>query len=171
MSHTMKKLSRLSALSMAVALVSLVAPPCASAEPFLYRYAFTAVFFDECTGEDIEVDGVFISEFIQRVSHEEGNDIIYSRQTYTVHGTGVGLTSGRRYVYNEVLIYSAQSDFESPASYVLRDEALVRTRFISQGAYPDLFAQFSLQCVETPTDLTCDVSVESECHDTGGPSH
>ena len=170
MYRTMKRLSRLSAVGLVVALLGLVSPPRASAdEPLLFRWSFTTVYFDECTGENIRVTGEFLSTYI---IHSVGHtNLIDSHQTYVVHGTGVGQTSGRMYVYDEVLIYSAESAFDSPRSYLLTDKAVFRTRFIAQGAYPDLFAKFTLECVESPTDLTCTEAVESECHEGGAPSN
>lgn len=160
MYRTTKTISMLCAFGMAGALLGLISPPHASAEVLVnQRQPFTAVLFDECTGEEIQVtaeDHVLIR---RRVA-EDGT--VYWDERINTHGTAVGLTSGREYVYNETIRFSRPAEPGPECGFAI--DFSTRVRLVAEGSYPDLFVRYSLHFEVGPTcEATFDESLESAC--------
>jgi hypothetical protein len=166
MYRMIRNFSRWCALGTAVALVAMMSPPNASAELYLQRGEFTGLLLAECTGEDIAITGVWQSVTATHTNAQDG--VSYARNNNLVHGTAVGLASGRRYVYVETAITHYEYD---PVAMLYTDQLLIRVKLVAQGSYPDLIVLTRVQVIQTPTEEIVNVTMESACRAPGGSSH
>jgi hypothetical protein len=146
----------------AVALLfGLVLATPASAEVIVNkRQAFSAVFFDDCTGEEIQVtaeDHVLIRQSVG------ADGVTYWDEFINTHGTAVGLTSGRKYVYNETIRFSRPAE-DGPECGFTTDFS-TRIRFVSEGSEANFFAKYSFHLEVNPNcEVTFRETFEPDCH-------
>jgi len=161
MHHQAKRKSQLCAFSVAAALLSsLVLPTTASTEVVVNkRQPFSAIFFDDCAGEEIQViaeDHVLIH---QRVG-EDG--VTYWDEHINTHGTAVGLTSSRKYVYNETIRFSRPAEPGLACGFTA--DFSTRVRFVSEGSEANLFVRYSFHLEVSPDcEVTFSETFEPDC--------
>ena len=121
-------------------------------------YSFSFPFFNECTGEIVQFEGVFHS-YVSFVETVDGDFRI--SQNLTARGWGVGLDSGDKYRYADNF---HSSGIEDPGANRISTTWKVHSRFIGLGNTPnerivitfkgelDEFGIFTFVRIE---DITC----------------
>lgn len=106
--------------------------PQASAEVLVNRrLPFTALVFNDCTGEDIRFAGEFHEVLKSRV---DKNGTFHGTYDVNAHGEGEGLTTGNRYIWNDTYM----EEFVNPqgCAFTLTSPDFY-LRLISQGSLPN----------------------------------
>lgn len=105
---------------------------------------FTA--WNGCTEEDVRVTGVITR--VSRVQEDQGGGYHWL-ENYSYHGTGVGLSSGTEYVYNEIHNMKENGDlpfdslFDDTGAYYFTMSFIAP--FISKGSAPNELFQWDLR--------------------------
>ena len=153
MCHEAKRNLLLCAVIVVTLLFGLVLPAPVSAEIVVnIRQPFSAVFFDDCSGEDIQV----IAEDHVLIRQRVGDDgVVYWDEFINTHGTAVGLVSGRLYVYNETIRFSRPAEPGPECGFTT--DFSTRLRFVSNGSDDNFFVRYSFHLEVSPK---CEVTLE-----------
>ena len=123
------------------------------------RQPFNTVFFDECTGEDIEVTAEDHVLILQKVA-KDGTP--YWEESINTHGVAVGLTSGREYVYNETIRFNRPVEPGPECGFAI--DFSTRLRLVSKGTHPDLFVRYVFALdIDSNCEVIVTESFESAC--------
>ena len=155
----MKRLVVCLTLLSSLGLMLSVAPGPARAEVLLNeRIPVSVTFFDECTGESIQITG----EFHIMASLTTTVDGRVRRHAHAnLHGTGIGLTTGNEYVINDNLKIREVTD---PAACGFKYEDIERIRLISKGALPNQTTIVGLRLFQNQNcQLDSEVTAETDC--------
>jgi hypothetical protein len=136
-----------------------VTPAPVSAEVLLNeRIPVSTTFFDECTGEDIQITG----EAHAMGSITTTKDGRMRRHAHVnLHGTGVGLTSGNEYVINDNFKIREVTD---PADCAFTYQDVERIRLISKGSLPNQMVIIGLKLSQNKDcEFESEVTAESDC--------
>lgn len=148
-----------SLLMVIVCLMTTLSTPNARAEVLLNeRMPVSVTFFDECTGEDVQITG----EAHLMGSITTTKDGRMRRHAHVnLHGTGVGLTSGNEYVINDNFKIREVTD---PADCAFKYEDVERIRLISKGSLPNQMAVIGLKLSQNAEcQFTSEVTAETDC--------
>jgi hypothetical protein len=127
----------------AVVACALLLPVAAHAESVVVvnqRQPFEVIFFDDCTGEDVQV---VAEDHVLIIRKVDKGGVAYWQESINTHGTATGLTSGNTYVYNETIRFSRPEEPGPECGFDV--DFSTRLRLISTGALPDLFVRFVFQ--------------------------
>lgn len=94
------------------------------------RIDFSQVFSDGCSGEDVLITGT--EELLTSVTTDSAGGT-HIKLHISIHGTGLGLTSGKQYVYNRELDRQTES---VPPGQAFELHVESRVRLIELGADP-----------------------------------
>lgn len=154
----MKRLVLSLALLFVCLMTSVTVPPVRAEVLLNERMPVSLTFFDECTGEQIQITG----EVHLMGSITTTKDGRMRRHAHAnLHGTGVGLTSGNEYVINDNFKIREITD---PAECGSKYEDVERVRLISKGTLPNQMAVVGLKLYQ---DKDCqfqsEVTAETDC--------
>lgn len=142
-----------------VCFMTSMTPAPARAEVLLNeRMPVSITFFDECTGEEIQI----IGEIHLMGSITTTKDGRTRRHAHAnLHGTGVGLTSGNEYVINDNFKIREITD---PADCAFKYEDVERIRLISKGTLPNQMTVIGLRLFQNKDcEFDSEVTAETDC--------
>jgi len=121
----------------------------------------TGTFFDFCTGELIELDG--INHFVVSTTEVPGGGIHQVMHLNALNFHGTGLVTGTR--YTAVGANNSALKFDMPQG-ATTTEVSVHLRLLSDGPGADIFLDSLYHVTVTPNgDVTADVDTfETSCH-------
>jgi len=122
------------------------------------RMPVSGTFFDECTGEDIQITG----EAHLMGSITTTKDGRMRRHAHVnLHGTAVGLTSGNEYVINDNFKIREVTD---PAECGFKYQDVERIRLISKGSLPNQMAIIGLKLSQnSDCQFESEITAETDC--------
>jgi len=144
----------------AVCLLTALSSPAARAEVQLNeRMPVSGTFFDECTGEEIQITGE--AHLLGSITTtKDGRTRRHAHVNLT--GTGVGLTSGNEYVINDNFKIREVTD---PADCAFKYQDVERIRLISKGSLPNQLAIVGLKLSQNADcEFSSEITAESDCH-------
>ena len=122
------------------------------------RIPVSTTYFDECTGEDIQITGE-IHVLGSITTTKDGRMRRHAQAT--LHGTGLGLTSGNEYVINDSLKIREVTD---PAECGFKYQDVERVRLISKGSLPNQMAIIGLKLSQnSDCQFESEVTAETDC--------
>jgi hypothetical protein len=142
-----------------VCLMTSLTPTRVRAEVLLNeRIPVSTTFFDECTGEDIQITGE-MHVLGSITTTKDGRTRRHAQAT--LHGTGVGLTSGNQYVINDQLKIREVTD---PAECGFKYQDVERIRLISKGSLPNQMAIIGLKLTQnSDCQFESEITAETDC--------
>ena len=149
----------LSLLLLTACLLTSINPSAVKAEVLLNeRIPVSTTFFDECTGEEIQITG----EAHLQGSITTTKDGRMRRNAHVnLHGTAVGLTSGNEYVINDNFKIREVTD---PGECGFKYQDVERIRLISKGTQPNQLTIIGLKLVQNEEcQFTSEVTAETDC--------